>query len=455
MYFKHITVILILIITAALPINSYTDPRLDTSILTAKEKALIWLKNQKVPNAAIPDPQPDRRNLVVSYEIDPKEPAYKYIFGRSIIYDDALAVIAFTMNRDYKNASQVLMALKRLQRKDGGLWFGYNVNNDWPSENDYSGSTERTGATAWAGYSAVYYLQTRIAEDPSFLKSNREAKTILAFAQSIGDHLVKLQVQKNGDLRQGLITGGKNSYSLKLENKNVNEIFIETNIDWISTEHNIDAYFFLRDLGIITKNEKYSQSASAIRKSIMRTWSEKNKQYYRGIKPSFIDEALALDCASWGAVFSISADKPEYAEQSLETIEKKYASTATPLQGKGTVRGYKPYADKDIYEEVSSDITRHYFPELDGLTWDYISGVWVEGSMGAAFAYLKAGNREKAAEILKNMLPLQSKSGGFIYLTREIPHEFSTYISVASTAWFIMIASAIEDPAIADSFWSR
>jgi len=75
--------------------------------------------------------------------------------------------------------------------------------------------------------------------------------------------------------------------------------------------------------------------------------------------------------------------------------------------------------------------------------------------MGAAFAYLKAGNRNMAVEILKNMLPLQSKSGGFIYFTREIPHEFSTYISVASTAWFIMVASAIEDPAIADSFWSK
>ncbi|PKL16296.1 MAG: hypothetical protein CVV49_16905 [Spirochaetae bacterium HGW-Spirochaetae-5] len=455
MYFRHLAFIVILIIASVLPVNIYPESRQDSSIQTAKERALLWLKNQKVPNSVIPDPQPERRNLVVSYEIDPKEPAYKYIFGRSIIYDDALAVIAFTMNRDYRNASQILMALKRLQRKDGGLWFGYNVNNDWPSEKDYSGSTERTGATAWVGYSAVYYIQARLVEDPSFLKSNREAKTILAFAQSIGDHLIKMQVQKNGDLRQGLITGGKNSYTLKLEGKNVNEIFIETNIDWISTEHNIDAYFFLRDLGIVTKNEKYSQSASAIRKSMLRAWSEKNQQYYRGIKPAFIDEALALDCASWGAVFSISAGKPEYALQSLETIEKLYASTAAPLKGKGSVRGYKPYTDKEIYEEVSSEIARHYFPALEGLTWDYISGVWVEGSMGAAFAYLKAGNRDKAAEILRNMLPLQSSSGGFIYFTQEIPHEFSTYVSVASTAWFIMIASAIENQAIADSFWSR
>lgn len=435
------------------PGSGISKEKLDSSIHTAKARALVWLKNQKVPNVIIPDPQSERRNLVVSYEIQPDAPAYKYIFGRSIIYDDALSVIAFTMNKDYKSASQILMALKRLMRKDGGLWFGYNVNNDWPSEKDYEGSTERTGATAWVGYSALFYLQARLAEDPAFIETNREAKEILKLAKSLGDYLIKMQVNKSRDLRNGLITGGKNSYSLELKNNTVNEIFKDTNIEWISTEHNIDAYFFLRDLGVLTKDEKFIQSASSIKKSMLSVWSEKDRQYYRGIKPKFIDTALALDCASWGAVFSLSAGKPDYAAQSLETIEKLYYSSAASPYVKTTVNGYKPYADKEIYEETGIEVTKYYFPELNGSTWDKISGVWVEGSMGAALAYLKTGNREKALEILKNMLPLQGKSGGFIYFTREIPHEFSTYISVASTAWFIMIATALEDQEIADSFW--
>ena len=136
-----------------------SDAKPDSSIVRAKERALAWLAGQKVPNAAIPDPQPERRNLVVSYEIPKSHPAYRYIYGRSAVYDDALAAIAFTMNRDYRNASQVLLALKRLQRADGGLWFGYNVNNDWPSDKDFEGATERTGASAWAGYAAVYYVK--------------------------------------------------------------------------------------------------------------------------------------------------------------------------------------------------------------------------------------------------------------------------------------------------------
>lgn len=455
MYYKLSAFILLMMMSAAFSIDGVSGEDMDPSIRNAKEKAIQWLKNQKVPSKVIPDPQPERRNLVVSYEIPPDAPAYKYIYGRSVIYDDALAVIAFTMIRDYKNASQILLALKRLMRKDGGLWFGYNVNNDWPSEKYFEGSTDRTGATAWVGYSAVFYLQSRLAENPSLLETNREAKLILAMAKTLGDYLLKLQINDKNDLRNGLITGGKNSYSLKLKKNEVDEVFSETDIAWISSEHNIDAYFFLRDLGLVTKEDRYTESAAAIKKAMQRVWSEKDRQYFRGIKPDHVDKVLALDCASWGAVFSLSAGKSDYASQSLETIEKLYASTAAALHGSSTVHGYKPYADKEIYEETDRDIARYYFPDLKDLTWESINGVWVEGSMGVALAYLKTGNREKAAEILKNMLPLQGKSGGFIYFTREIPHEFSTHISVASTAWFIMVASALEDPAIAESFWRK
>ena len=124
--------------------------------------------------------------------------------------------------------------------------------------------------------------------------------------------------------------------------------------------------------------------------------------------------------------------------------------------GGSEVRGYKPYADKEIYEETAGqEITRFYFPDLKGTTWASLDGVWVEGSMGAALAYLKAGDREKAQEILKRILPLQNAGGGFVYFTREVPHEFSTFVSVASTAWFVMMASAIENRHTAESFWGR
>jgi hypothetical protein len=446
---------IIIAISVTMPLHVISQENPEMSIKAARERALAWLRNQKVPNDVLPDPQPERRNLIMSYEIPRDAPAYRYIFGRSIIYDDALAVIAFTMTGDYKNASQILIALNRLLRKDGGLWFGYNLNNDWPSDKDQDGATDRSGATAWVGYSAVYYLKTRIAADPAFLRTNRDAKAILKLASALGDYLLRLQVKKPGDPRNGLITGGKNSFSLALEGGSVSEIFARTEIDWISIEHNIDAYFFLRDLGALTGNSAFSVCASLIKSNMQRAWSEKDRQYYRGIKPDHMDRALALDCASWGAVFSLAAGNSRYASASLEALEILYISAAPSHQGKPAVRGYKPYAKKEIYEETSMEVTRHYFPGIKNPTWDNLEGVWVEGSMGVALAYLKCGKREKSIQILREILPLQGRSGGFIYFTREIPHEFSTYQSVASTAWFIIMASALEDQAAADSFWSR
>ncbi len=455
MNIKNSGMILLTFIMILLPGSSFSKENTDTSISMAKEKALIWLKKQKVPNTIVPDPQPERRNLVISYEIDPCDPSYKYIYGRSVIYDDALAVIALTMNKEYKTAAQILLAMERLQRKDGSLWFGYNVNNDWPSEADHDGAIERTGASAWVGYSAVYYLKTRAAEDKLYMKSNPESKKILKLARSLGNYLLKKQIPQSKDIRSGLITGGKNTYTLAFQNNRVNEIFRETDIEWISSEHNIDLYFFLRDLGLLTKEKAYIKSAETIKKSMEQVWSEEHKQYYRGIRPGYIDDVLALDCASWGAVFSLSADKPDYAKQSLETIEKLYASKTEAFKEKITVQGYKPYANKEIYEEFDSSISKFYFPDLKRTTWDAIDGVWVEGSAGVAFAYLKTGNHTRAEEILINMLPLQDKNGGFIYFTFEIPHEFSTYVSVASTAWFIMVASALENHEIEESFWGK
>ncbi len=423
-------------------------------ISQANDNAIQWLKNQKVPNTIVPDPQPERRNLLLSYEIPQNASVYKFLFGRSIIYDDALAVIAFTMKKDFKSASLVLQALKRLQRKDGGIWFGYNVNNDWPSELDYSGSTDRTGATAWVGYAAVFYLQQKMKEAPDTLTASKEAQGILRMSKSIADYLLTLQVRAENDLRYGLITGGRNSVILKFENNIVNEVFKEGSIDWISTEHNIDSFYFLRDLGKITKEEKYIRASTEIKSGLLKIWSEKDKQYYRGIKPKFIDTALALDCASWGAIFSISAEKIDYARESIEVIERLYSSFyITP--DKMIINGYKPYAIKEIYEETDKQVTPFYFPDDKSGTWKEQNGVWVEGSVGVAMAYLKIGERNKAKSILDQMILLQNERGGFAYFTKEIPHEFSTYPSVASTAWFVIVATVYADAELLNEFWSK
>ena len=123
----------------------------ESAYRAAKTRALEWLASQMVPNGAVPDPQPGRAHLILSYRVPESDPARAFLAGRSMTYDNALAAIAFTLAGDYENASYILNVLSRLTAKDGSLWFGYNAHNDWPSREDSSGALERAGASAWAG----------------------------------------------------------------------------------------------------------------------------------------------------------------------------------------------------------------------------------------------------------------------------------------------------------------
>jgi len=413
----------------------------------AKTRALEWLAAQMVPNETVPDPQPGRAHLILSYRVPESDPARAFLAGRSMTYDNALAAIAFTLARDYEKASYILNALSRLTPKDGVLWFGYNTHNDWPSRADSSGALERAGASAWAGYAAVFYLLQRKAEDPAFLENDREARTYLRMARSIATRLQALMVTDEDDLRYGLVTGGKNSYGLRYSSNAVNEAFQEGEIGWASSEHNIDAYFFFRDLGILANDESYSAAAELIKKGLFRLWSSKEAQFFQGVKPKRIDKVLALDCASWGSMFALAVDKPAWASEAIKGIDKKYRSfDAMPGKEGSRVEGYKPYEDAPVFEDASDAVYDFYFKKKGRVTWKELNGVWGEGSLGVALAFLKQGNDAKAREILDEVLALQDPSGGVLYFTRAVPHVFVDYPSVASTAWLAIVLSAVEDP---------
>ena len=79
--------------------------------------------------------------------------------------------------------------------------------------------------------------------------------------------------------------------------------------------------------------------------------------------------------------------------------------------------------------------------------------VWSEGSLGVAMAYLKMGEKEKAKSILEEISKMQMPSGGFQYATQEIPFQFSPSPSMAGTAWFAMVALALENETLLKLFW--
>jgi hypothetical protein len=413
----------------------------------AEKEAVRWLQCQMVPNSTVPDPALDRRRLLLSYIIPPEDPAYPYIYGRSFIYDDAVGVVAFTMAGKYREAEYLLSAMRRVIRDDGSFWFVYNTHNSWPTEGDHEGSLVRTGAVAWAGYAAAFYLRARHSGDPSFLDEDPFAGNYLDMARSIASYILRHQIRDENDVRHGLVTGGDGTYTLHIPEASGEPVeeYDGSSLAWVSTEHNIDSYFFLMDLGLLTGNQEYSDAACMIKEGLFRTWSEENGQFYRGIKKDGdIDKALPLDCASWGALFLISTGNEGMARRCLETVQRHFFSEYSGLTG------YKPYYSGPLYDD--EQVNSFYAKEIGSKSWEDANLVWGEGSFGVSAAYCKAGNPESSLQVLEGLLPAQT-NGGFRYSTAELPYQFNSYPSVASTAWFIIAVETLLDAEKGSLFW--
>ncbi len=412
-----------------------------------KEKAVAWLKSQVVPNSIVKEPAQDRRNLLISYKVPKDSEVYRYVFSKASLYDNALAVIAFSMVGEYSLAERIIEASSRVLSPDNDLWFTFNTHNSWPNKNDHAGAIVRSGASAWLGYAITFYLKTRLTDNPNLLQQDNEAMNHLRLAQSIADKILLRQITDPTDPRYGFFTGGEGRYSYRW-NKEINtieEYFIPGSIQWASIEHNIDIYFLLRDLAVLTGEKKYASPANILKQSMVKkSWNEKTGQLNRGQRLDGADPAKALDCASWGAVFLQAVGEESKALTSLN-------STAGYLVKSNQHQGYKPYADLLLYEDT--ELNTLFYPEAPEKNWNDLPMIWPEGSLGVAMAYLKLKKNEQAVELIKSMVKLQDREGGLPYATEYLRYQFSRNSSVAGTAWLVMVISALEDENILRLFW--
>lgn len=426
-----------------------SNPMLGDKVLRVEGEAIRWLKEQMVPNTIVQEPNPGRRRLVVSYRIPETHPAFRYIYSRSFSYDNALAVIALTMAGAYQEAELILTALQRNMRDDGSFWFAYNTVNSWPNEGDNEGAIIRTGAVCWIGYAVTFYLRARALKDEFFLEEDFFAQDLLGMAEQAGEWVLARQIHDPGDLRHGLVTGGQGTYQLAVDEKEKNllERYRSEEITWISMEHNIDAYYFIRDLGRLTGDKRYEEASESIEQCLLTLWRSDRGQFIRGIKgDQAIDAALPLDGASWASLFLNSIGERGKARRCLNTVERNFRCQSED------VWGYRPYYAEPVFEE--GEVNAYFYPDDPDKRWRDMEIVWGEGSLGVAAAYIKSGQAEKAIGIVEAMLPL-SVEGGLQYATVDVPYQFSTDPSVASTAWFVMVVEMLRKPELNASFWDK
>ena len=131
--------------------------------------------------------------------------------------------------------------------------------------------------------------------------------------------------------------------------------------------------------------------------------------------------------------------------RSLEAVDRRF------LIERDGHAGYIPYGNSSVYENDA--INEFYFGDPDA-TWGDVAPLWMEGSLGVATAHGKAGNQGAAQEIVEAMHPYRHDNGGFQYADREVPHQFTTYRSVASTAWYVLAVAVLENEEVRRLFWS-
>jgi hypothetical protein len=419
---------------------------LPAAIDTAEAASLEWLLRQMVPNDVVPAPDSGRRRLLLSYGVARDDPSYKYTYGRSFIYDDALAAVALTMRGRYREAELVLNATGRLIRPDGSLWFGYNTQNSWPDENDHDGAIVRTGALAWAGYAFTYYIAVREKESPGFAASDPLAGRYLSAAGSIASYLLTLQVAQGSDVRHDLLTGGVGASTVVIDaSGSPAEVYSPDAIQWVSMEHNIDAWFFLRDLARIRGDSRFLSAADLIGRRLQDLWSDPDSQFIQGIHADgSFDTVLPLDGASWGALYLSARGRGAQAARSIAAMRRLFSSDV------GDAHGFRPYGPEPVHADPR--VNRYYYPGAQPRLWRDIPFIWGEGSFGAAAAIARAGAREEALATMGSLLPM-SVEGGFKYASAAIPWQFAAWPSVASTSWFIIAAEILRGTPAAGLFW--
>ncbi len=358
-------------------------------------------------------------------------------FGRGFTYDQALGLIARTMLSQPTQTEELGLYISSFQNSGqlpaltpGSFGFSFNGQGFWgEKDNFYDMDYLRGGANGWLGYGYLFY--GRQYGDPQFMD----------VMTGIGDYLLTLQyTDEVTDPRYGLFLGG---YGRWFE-----DFFFDEDIVWAATEHNIDIYFFLRDLGQeIGGNNVYSNAAVLQKENMRSLWDENKGRFDQGAG----DGADALDAASWGAMYLIATGDIISAMQSLEYADQTYFNTVTVsdtimISPEITVSGYKPYTST-------------------------VDLVWSEGSLGVAMAKLKLGYAlldqcnnplghmyiQEAEDIVAEMETLQSldPEGGLFYAAypgEEVP-DFPRAPSMAGTASFLMTQQAMTDKIWRDAFW--
>jgi hypothetical protein len=334
--------------------------------------------------------------------------------SQSYIYDQALAIIAFSKSGDQKSAKELLTSLNYLQRKDGSLYFSYYLNGKSPYPEE--GDKRFAGAIAWVALAAVTYQQQ--FKTTEFLTFNAN---ILKYLSS---------QLKTANLNGKMIT------ALRFSPSDIPETaWNETEI--AALEHNLDAYSAFLHFAQINKDKKAQIISDELKEFILSMWNESGSHFWSGanLKTGVINkEELYLDNQTW-SLLALN-------EQILKGLNPKQALALNCESFLVEHEGIFGFMDTKPSNRPSQ-----------------FKFVWSEGSLGQILAIKKLNKHHKgefvckgleADSLLKNIGKMKQKDGGIAYATTTDNPDFTSSSSVAGTAWYYFAANNINPFEVSD-----
>lgn len=344
-----------------------------------------------------------------------------------------------------------------IPQPEGSLSFSYDVYNGLPDQ-----VYIRTGAMAWVAYAYALYMEATADSTPAL------------HLEKMLDFLLTLE-SADADLRNGLLKGGYGRY---LDPGYHYEPGLR---QWVSTEHNIDAYFAfqraarvlptaaaeLLKRGMITSEQAASLGTTATTVSAKATNIKTKILSNLYIAPSAdpghfaqgvnadgtLDTAVALDTAgSWAAIFCHELGEDTKAAECLKFIHQKLF-----LTNKTIVKSNVSQTWNMAYEQLTP---------FDGFK-PYGAGysnppeaVWGEGTWGVINALLRCYNLSAVqsyfasaegsldqflSRLIRSQKTILTTTGdssllNYSLASRSLPYEFSVWAGIGSTAWMWLTA---------------
>lgn len=327
--------------------------------------------------------------------------------SQSYIYDQALAIIAFSNQGDEQNAKALLQALSKLQNKDGSLYFSYYLNGESPYPTE--GDKRYAGAIAWVALAAITYQNKFNSKE--YLNFNfRVLKYLATQIRSVKIDGVALKAISFGptDLAE---TSWNESETAALE-------------------HNLDAYSAFLHFAQINKHEKWKINAAELKEFILAMWDNSRSHFWSGadLKNGVVNkQELYLDNQTWSL---LALDI-----KILKNLKTKDALDFNCDQFLVEHEGVTGFMDsKPVRRPASSKF------------------VWSEGTAGQILAMSRHNDIHKdtltcqglqTGKFLDNIKKMKKADGGIAYATSTPNPDFTTSSSVAGTVWYYFASNNI------------